>query len=339
MPVLGAPESAPSLRFHRVCLCRALTLEASHPPRHMLNQLGLGAAPRPKSGLKRTQHRFIVSVLIPIFVFYAVYRFFPVGYAFWLSLTDWQLLRDEYSFRGLQNYQQALQDPVFRLSIVNAFYYALGATLGGVTVSLLLTLVINPIRYGSLVFRLIYFLPQMTSGVAILLVWRWLLQARFGLVNQGLVALGLERLNFLGSTTLVMPTLIVMAIWGGLGFTMVILLAGLRGIPIEFYEAARMDGGSRWHLARFITIPLMKPVLTFVTVTGIIGGFNVFGVIYILTRGGPLNSSMTISYYIYKHAFEFRFIGLASAMAFVMFAIIIVLTILQLRLTRENWEF
>ncbi len=305
----------------------------------MLNGLDIGATRHPKSGLKRTQHRFIVSVLIPIFVFYAVYRFFPVGYALWISLHDWQLLREEHFFLGLQNYQTAIQDPVFRLSILNAFYYALGATLGGVVVSLLLTLVINPVRYGSLVFRLIYFLPQMTSGVAILLVWQWLLQPRFGLINQGLVALGLERVWFLGSTTWAMPTLIAMSIWGSLGFTMVILLAGLRGIPFEFYEAARMDGGNRWHLARFITIPLMKPVLTFVTVTGIIGGFNVFGVIYILTRGGPLNSTMTISFYTFKHAFEYRFIGLASAMAFVMFAIIIALTILQLRLTRENWEF
>ncbi len=305
----------------------------------MLKQFGLGAAQRPKSGLQRTQHRFIVSVLVPIFIFYAVYRFFPVGYAFWISLHDWQLLREEHFFLGLQNYQTVIADPVFRLSIGNAFYYALGATLGGVVVSLLLTLVINPIRYGSLAFRLIYFLPQMTSGVAILLVWQWLLQPRFGLINQGLVALGLERVRFLGSTTWAMPTLIMMAIWGGLGFTMVILLAGLRGIPLEFYEAARMDGGNRWHLARFITIPLMKPVLTFVTVTGIIGGFNVFGVIYILTRGGPLNSTITISFYTFLNAFERRFIGLASAMAFVMFAIIIALTIVQLRLTRENWEF
>ena len=305
----------------------------------MLNQLGLGVTRRPKSGLKRTQHRFIVSVLVPIFVFYAVYRFFPVGYAFWISLHDWQLLREEHFFLGLQNYQTVIQDPIFRLSIGNAFYYTLGATLGGVLVSLLLTLVINPIHYGSLVFRLIYFLPQMTSGVAILMVWNWLLQPRFGLINQGLVALGFERVRFLGSTTWAMPTLISMAIWGGLGFTMVILLAGLRGIPNDFYEAARIDGGNRWHLARFITIPLMKPVLTFVTVTGIIGGFNVFGVIYILTRGGPLNSTMTISYYTFLNAFERRFMGLASAMAFVMFALIIVLTIVQLRLTRENWEF
>ena len=290
------------------------------------------------SGLQKTQRNFVLMVMIPTMAFFGLYRIFPVGYAFFISLHDWRLLRDEQFFIGVSNYQTIVQDPIFLLSIGNAFYYTLGATLGGVLLSLILTLIINPITYGSLLFRLIYFLPQMTSGVAVLLVWNWLLQPRFGLINQALVGMGMERINFLGSTTLSMPTLIMMAIWGGLGFTMVILLAGLRGVPVEFYESARIDGGNRWHLARWITIPLMKPVLTFVVVTGIIGGFNVFGVIYILTGGGPLNSTMTISYYIFQRAFRIRAMGEASAMAFVMFAIVIVMTVAQLRITRENWE-
>lgn len=304
----------------------------------MLERLGLGPQ-APLSGLQKTQRNFVLMVLIPTMAFFGLYRIFPVGYAFFISLHDWRLLRDEQFFIGVNNYQTIVQDPIFILSITNAFYYTLGATLGGVLLSLLLTLTINPIGYGSLIFRLIYFLPQMTSGIAVLLVWSWLLQPRFGLINQGLMTMGLERINFLGSTTLAMPTLIMMSIWGGLGFTMVILLAGLRGIPVEFYESARIDGGNRFQLARWITIPLMKPVLTFVVVTGIIGGFNVFGVIYILTSGGPLNSTMTISYYIYLNAFVRRFVGLASAMAFVMFAIVLLMTVVQLRITRENWEF
>ncbi len=303
----------------------------------MLARLGLGGRV-PLSGLQKTQRNFVLTVLIPTMAFFALYRIFPVGYAFFISLHDWRLLRDDQFFIGVNNYQTIVQDPIFWRSIGNAFYYTLGATLGGVTLSLILTLLINPIRSGSLVFRLIYFLPQMTSGVAVLLAWNWLLQPRFGLINQALVSVGLERINFLGSTTLAMPTLIMMAIWGGLGFTMVILLAGLRGIPLEYYESARIDGGTRWHLARWITIPLMKPVLTFVVVTGIIGGFNVFGVIYILTGGGPLNATMTISYYIFQNAFQRRFVGLASAMAFVMFAIVLLMTVAQLRITRENWE-
>ncbi len=303
----------------------------------MLQRLRLGGQ-TPMSGLQKTQRNFVLMVMIPTMAFFGLYRIFPVGYAFFISLHDWRLLRDEQFFIGVSNYQTIVQDPIFLLSIGNAFYYTLGATFGGVLLSLILTLIINPITYGSLLFRLIYFLPQMTSGVAVLLVWNWLLQPRFGLINQALVGMGMERINFLGSTTLAMPTLIMMAIWGGLGFTMVILLAGLRGIPVEFYESARIDGGNRWHLALWITIPLMKPVLTFVVVTGIIGGFNVFGVIYILTGGGPLNSTMTISYYIFQRAFRIRAMGEASAMAFVMFAIVIVMTVAQLRITRENWE-
>lgn len=295
---------------------------------------------RPASGLQRAQRRFIVAVLVPIFAFYAMYRFFPVGYAFWISLHEWPILGQNPVLLGWDNYRTALQDPVFRRSIGNAFYYALGATVGGVLVSLALTLVINPIRRGSLAFRLIYFLPQMTNGIAILLVWRWLLQPRFGLLNQALVALEMDRINFLNSTRWTMPTLILMSVWGGLGFTMVILLAGLRGIPVEFFESARIDGGNRWQLTRFVTVPMMKPVLTFVTVTGIIGGFNVFGAIYVLTRGGPLKSTMTISFYIFQNAFEpgFGWLGLASAMAFLMFALVIAMTVAQLRLTRANWE-
>lgn len=295
---------------------------------------------RPASGLQRAQRRFIVAVLVPIFAFYATYRFFPVGYAFWISLHEWPILGQNPVLLGWDNYRTALQDPVFRRSIGNAFYYALGATVGGVLVSLALTLVIHPIRRGSLAFRLIYFLPQMTNGIAILLVWRWLLQPRFGLLNQALVALEMDRINFLNSTRWTMPTLILMSVWGGLGFTMVILLAGLRGIPVEFFESARIDGGNRWQLTRFVTVPMMKPVLTFVTVTGIIGGFNVFGAIYVLTRGGPLKSTMTISFYIFQNAFEpgFGWLGLASAMAFLMFALVIAMTVAQLRLTRANWE-
>ena len=299
-----------------------------------------GAAAPGMSGLRRTQIRFIISVLVPTMVFFCLYRFFPVGYAFFISLHDWKLLRAENVFIGFDNYTRIAADPIFRLSIGNAFYYAVGATIGGVIVSLFLTLLLNPIRRGSLLLRLFYFLPQMTNGIATLLMWSWLLRPRFGLINQLLQQAGVqERIYFLSSPTLAMPTLITMSIWGGLGFTMMILLAGLRGIPFEFYEAARIDGGNWWKVARFITIPLMKPVLTFVTVTGIIGGFNVFGVIYVLTRGGPLNSTMTISYYIYRSGFVDRFIGLASSMAFVMFILIIIMTVIQLKLTRENWEF
>ena len=299
-----------------------------------------GAAAPGMSGLRRTQLRFIVTVLVPTMAFFCVYRFFPVGYAFFISLHDKRLLRAENIYVGIENYARIAADPIFRLSIGNAFYYAVGATVFGVIVSLWLTLLLNPIRRGSLMIRLFYFLPQMTNGIAVLLMWSWLLRPRFGLINQLLQQAGYqERIYFLGDPVLAKPTLIMMSVWGGLGFTMMILLAGLRGIPLEFYEAARIDGGNWWKVARFITVPLMKPVLTFVTITGIIGGFNVFGVIYVLTRGGPLNSTMTISYYIYRTGFVDRFIGLASAMAFVMFIIIIVLTVIQLRITRENWEF
>jgi multiple sugar transport system permease protein len=296
------------------------------------------AARRKSIGIRRAENRFITTVLTPTLLFYAIFRFYPVGLAFYMSLHDWKLLRAGQFFTGLDNYRTILADPLFQEVVRNTFYFAFGTTLLGTLVALILAILLNPITWGSTLFRLIYFLPVMTSTIAIATIWLWLYQTRFGLMNQLLVLAGLPRIPWLQSATWAMPSIILMSVWAGVGFTAIILLAGLRGIPSAYYEAASIDGASALQQVRYITLPLLTPVLAFVVITGLIGGFNVFQQVYLMTRGGPYNATRTISLQIYDYAFLRLQMGTAASMAFVMFAIVIVLTLVQMRIQRIDWE-
>ena len=298
----------------------------------------LGSVRRRGAGIRQAEYRFIAAVLIPAFVFYTVFRFYPVGYAFYMSLHDWKLLRVQQFFVGLDNYGTVLADPLFQQVVLNTFYFALGTTLLGTLVALGLAILLNPIQLGSSLLRLLYFLPVMTSTIASATIWLWLYQTRFGLLNQLLVAVGLPRVPWLQSPDWAMPSIILMSVWAGVGFTTIILLAGLRGIPSAYYEAASIDGASSLQQVRHITVPLLAPVLAFVITTGFITGFNVFQQVFLLTRGGPYDSTRTLALHIYDYAFLRLFMGRAASMAFIMFALIIVMTLLQMRLQRRDWE-
>lgn len=179
----------------------------------------------------------------------------------------------------------------------------------------------------------------MTSVIASATIWKWLLQTRFGLLNQLLNTIGIPPIPWLQSTTWAMPSIILMGIWGGLGFTTIIFLAGLKGIPKDYYEAAEIDGANGMQLALYITMPLLKPVVSFVLITGVIGGFSGgFQAVYMMTRGGPLDSTRVLALHIYDYAFERLFMGQAASMSFVLFAIVLILTLVQFRLQRVDWE-
>lgn len=296
------------------------------------------ATPRKGVGIRRAEYRFIAAVLAPTLLFYAIFRFYPVGYAFYMSLHDWKLLRADQFFTGLDNYRTILADPLFQEVVRNTFYFAFGTTLLGTLVALTLAILLNPITWGSTLLRLIYFLPVMTSTIASATIWLWLYQTRFGLINQLLVLIGLPRVPWLQSATWAMPSIILMSVWAGVGFTTIILLAGLRGIPSTYYEAASIDGATRLQQIRHVTLPLLTPVLGFVVITGLIGGFNVFQQVFLMTRGGPYNATRTISLHIYDYAFLRLLMGTAASMAFVMFAIVISMTLIQMRIQRIDWE-
>jgi len=289
-----------------------------------------------------SRNMLILVAIVPTVIFYLVFSYGAIVYAFYLSLHKWTV-GEPIIFLGFANYEKALrEDPLFYKALWNTFYYAVVTIPVGLALALILAVGINGLGRLATVFRTIYFLPVVSSLVAISVVWRWLYQPNFGLINQVIGALGGPRLMWLQEPSLAMPAVMIMAIWHGVGYTMVIFLAGLQGIPQTFYEAAMIDGANKWQLLKNITIPLLMPTITFVLVTGLIGSLQVFTEMYVLVGSpgsGPLNATRTIVVHLYERAFTYFQMGYASATAFVLFAIILVFTILQLRLLRTRWEY
>jgi multiple sugar transport system permease protein len=255
-----------------------------------------------------------------------------------LSFTDANLLSTDYSFTGINNFQFIFSDEVFRKALWNTTYYAFMTTFLGTTFALILAVFLNPIPYGNNFLRLLFFLPQITSAIAIATIWLWIFQARFGLLNFGLKMIGIGPIPWLIDPKYALNSLILMALWGGVGYSAIIFVAGIRGIPKEYYEAAEIDGANRLQINLKITLPLLSRVISFVLVTGIIGSFQVFAQVFLMTQGGPLDSTRTISLMIYQYAFNRLRVGESAAMAVVLFFIVSIFTIIQLRLQKSDWE-
>jgi multiple sugar transport system permease protein len=203
--------------------------------------------------------------------------------------------------------------------------------------ALLLAIALNQQLRGMHVFRAAYFLPTITSAVAAATVWRWIYEPNFGLLNSLLYAIGVEHPpTWISSPAWAMPALILLGIWQGLGFQMVIFLAGLQGIPAHLYEAAAIDGAGWWARFRHITLPLISPTTFFVLIISVIGSYQVFDQAFVLTEGGPGYATTTLVYYIYEYGFQFFKMGYAAAMAWILFAIVFVLTVIQFRI-QARW--
>ena len=304
-----------------------------------MNQIILQKFSGNRSTLRAAEHRFIIIALVPTILFYLIVKFYPIFFAFFISMHEWSLFGNVSPFVGLDNYALLAQDSLFFKVMWNTMYRTFAGTFLGAFFALVVALILNPIKRGSILLRLIYFLPVMTSVIASATIWKWMLQTRFGLLNQLLSILGIPPVPWLQSTTWAMPSVIVMGIWGGIGFTVIIYLAGLRGIPRDYYESAEIDGANSLQLAFRITLPLLKPVVSFVLITGVIGGFSGgFQAIYMMTGGGPLDSTRVLALHIYDYAFERLFMGQAASMSFVLFAIVLVLTLVQFKLQRVDWE-
>jgi len=281
-----------------------------------------------------TPYFFLAPALGTLLIFF----FLPVAAAFLMSFTDF----DIYSLGNLKrariilfgNYSHLLSDPLFWKVLLNTAYYAGGTVPLVVVLSLALALALNgPIR-GRVALRTLYFMPVVSSTVAVAMVWRWI-YAPFGAVNALLTRLGLPAIPWLVSPTWAMPAVIGMSVWQNLGYSMVIFLAGLQGIPRHLYDAAAVDGATGWQRFWRITLPLLSPTTFFVLVMALISSFQVFGQVYMLTEGGPAYATSTIVFYIYEKAFLSLHMGYASALAWVLFAIIFLLTLAQVRMQRE----
>lgn len=278
---------------------------------------------------------FVAPALVAIAVFFVV----PVFAALAMSFTDFDLyaLADLANLRfvGLENYARLLQTPLFWQALANTFFFvALGVPLS-IAVSLGAALLLNePLLRGRAAFRTALFAPVVTTLVAVAVVWRYLLHTRYGLVNHALGALGIGPVDWLGDPFWAMPAIVLMSVWKNFGYNMIILLAALQAIPKDLYEGAALDGATRWQRLRHITLPSLAPTLLMVSIMTMAGHFQVFAEPYVMTQGGPAQRTVTVLYFMYEEGFKWWSLGSASAVAFVLFAIMFVVTLAQMRVSR-----
>lgn len=252
----------------------------------------------------------------------------PLLFTLWVSLHDWDLLRPSSPFVGLANYREMVRDPLFWNALKNTAVYALYVPVTMVLALGAAILLNRPMR-GVKVLRAMVFLPTVVSFAAIAIVWQWMFNADYGVLNYLLKLIGIPAVDWLGNPTTALIAVMIVSAWIQLGYQMVIYLAGLQGIPATLYEAAILDGASAWGRFRRITVPLLRPTSTYLFVTGVIWSFQVFTLVYVMTEGGPVHATDVLVYRIYQNAWEFRRMGFASAMSWFLFALLLVLTVAQ----------
>jgi multiple sugar transport system permease protein len=275
---------------------------------------------------------FIMPVAIGVLVFYLI----PIGVSLYTSFTNWDGLTP-HRVIGLANYERILfNDQVYRRVLGNTLYYVAGHIPLTILLALGLALLCHRRMRGVTWFRAAYFTPTITNVVAIGLVWSYFYAPRFGVLNGLLGLIGVEGPSWLTDVRWAMPAVILLSIWYGVGYPMVILLAGLNGIPEVYHEAAKIDGAGAWHRFRYVTLPLLTPIFFFLTITQFISSFQVFGTIFVLTHGGPANATNVYSYYVFQSAFQFSKMGYAAAMAWLLFVLIAAITLAQWIL-QKHW--
>ena len=293
----------------------------------------------PKSAVLRRRmlwaYAFVAAPIIALLVFLAG----PILFSGWVSLHRWDMLSPvgDMPWRGLQNYVFLLtRDSIFIKALGNTFLFAIGGVGANTILGLGFALLLNSRIRGRTVWRVLYFMPVITAPLALAVMFAFIFDRNYGVVNSVITALGLPRQPFLSGPNQALMTLVFIAIYQYVGYYIVIFLAGLQGIPQDYYDAAQVDGAGNWQAFRFITLPLLRPVMLFVVVTNTIGALQVFDLVFATTGGAPANSSMTVVLHMYNTAFKFSRMGRASAMAFILFAIIMLITVMQVRLLRDR---
>lgn len=290
---------------------------------------------------QKTSYLFIA---LPALLFF-VFQLAPVFISFIWSFTSYDVVHAP-KFVGLSNYKEILfHDQLFWRAMMNTIIYVVGVVPIGICLSLVLAVAIDQKIMFKNFFKSIFFLPTVTAIVAVSVIWKWLYAGeKYGLLNYFIMKFGFQPVDWLASPTWTMPSIIIMSVWAGLGYNMIIFLAGLQTIPHVMYEAAEIDGAGFWHKFLHITLPLLRPTIVFVTMMSFIVSFQVFEQVYIMTGGqgglgGVLNSGLTIVAYLYDKGFQKFQMGYASALAYIIFIWIFVLTILNKRLMKTNVEY
>jgi multiple sugar transport system permease protein len=290
---------------------------------------------RARNRLHRAEHRWALLFIAAPILGFLLFTVYPIGFAVYASLTSWNGL-GPMRFVGLDNYVALVQDEYFLKSLWNTFFYMIGIPIG-LVLALLLAVALNRKIPGRTAFRTIYYVPVISSLAAIAIVWQFAYNGDFGLINQVLAWFGIQGPDWLQNTATVKPAIILMAIWKGLGYSMLLYLAAIQSVPASLYEAASLDGANAYQKFRSITMPMVRPVTFFLVVTNIIAGAQIFTEINIMTpTGGPEFSSASIVWYIVRKAFRYQQMGYATAMAIVLGILVLVITLIQFRLNRRN---
>jgi len=300
-----------------------------------LRATGSRAAPLGKGRRRRSPaYDFIAGALILILCFHVIPCLWGISLSFFrydgISKPQWA---------GLDNYQRLVTDPTVAASLWVTLKYALGAVPLGLALALGIALILDERWFrGKTLARTLFFTPNVISLVAVAFVWEWLLNPKYGIINGVLRQLGLEGPTWLSDPQLALWCIILVQVWHGLGFSVIVFLAGLQGISELYYEAARLDGATRAQQIRHITLPLLMPTLMFLSIMGFIGAFQVFQSVFMMTGGGPADATRVIVYYLWQVGFERVEFGYASAIAVVIFAAVLALTVIQWRFYRERIE-
>jgi multiple sugar transport system permease protein len=290
--------------------------------------------------LRDEQVRYGYFFIFPTLLFFCVFVAFPLAFSFYLSFHSWNPLSDQKTFVGLDNYAELLRSESFLGSVLNTIVFTAGVVGLTALFSLLLASALNQGLRGTGLFRGIFYSPVVTSFVATGLVWLWLLDPGYGAINHMLGLVGLPRPGWASDPAWAMPTVILTFAWREVGYFTIVYLAGLQSIPETLKEAARIDGATTWQVFRRITFPLLIPTTLFVVVLGVIRATQIsFGLIYVMTGGGPVGATNVMVLYLYQQAFEFFRMGYASAVAYVLFAFIFVVTLIQFRVLERRAQF
>ncbi|MEZ4683855.1 MAG: sugar ABC transporter permease [Caldilineaceae bacterium] len=296
------------------------------------------SSPRRISWMRLEEHFYGWLFIMPVVIGVCLFQFYPILVSIYASMTNWTGLNNP-SFIGADNYTRLITaDKFFTITLRNTVYYTLGSIPLSISLAMVLALLCNRSMRMVYWYRTAFFAPNVTSTVAISLVWFWLYAPDVGLFNWVLSLVGIDGPAWLTSLTWAMPAVIVVGVWQSVGYPMLILLAGLQGIPESLYEAAKLDGAGALQRFRRITLPLLTPSIFFLLITQFISSFQVFGLIYVMTQGGPANATNVYIYYLYQNAFAFGRLGYASAMAWVLFLIIAVITLVQWQM-QKRWVF
>jgi multiple sugar transport system permease protein len=268
--------------------------------------------------------------ITPFQIVVVLFRLGPVVAGFFISLTEWNIVGAP-KFIGAGNYVRLYHDPVFRTALLNTLYFVALSVPLLIAAGLGLALLYNQPAKTAVVGRVVTFAPYVMMPTVIGLLWKWIYDTQFGLLNHYLVIIHLPAVPWLTDVNFAMPSVVMATLWWNLGYTMVIFLAGLQDIPEELYEAARIDGASRWRCFVHVTLPMLKPTTFFVVIITLINSFQVFDQVFVMTNGGPLRHTLTLVQYLYEAGFQQYQLGYASAIAYVLFIMLLALVMLQVK--------